>query len=175
MHKTVAKVRAVLTWTLVFMSIMAPFYYSGCSTSTRGVVYEDTDFRQNMQRNQVVAYARELVGTKYKYGGRDTRGFDCSGFTRYVLKYFEVELSPSSRAQSKQGKAVEVDETRAGDLIFFRRPSGGAIFHVAMVVSNDHYGLKVIHSTSRGVVIDDISRSTYWKPKIFSARDVLSR
>jgi len=33
----------------------------------------------------------------------------------------------------------------------------------------------VIHSTSRGVVIDNITRSSYWEPKISSARDVISQ
>jgi hypothetical protein len=42
------------------------------------------------------------------------------------------------------------------------------------VVSNNKEGLTVIHSTSRGVVVDNISRSSYWQPKISTARDVVS-
>lgn len=125
-------------------------------------------------RFEIVDYAKKQLGKKYKYAGRSPRtGFDCSGFTHYVMDNFGVDLSTSSRAQENQGKKIKVSEAKSGDLIFFRRSKNGAVFHVALVVSNDREGLKVIHSTSRGVVIDNISVSSYWKPKISTARDVL--
>lgn len=127
-------------------------------------------------RQDVVSYAKKQLGTRYKYAGRSPRqGFDCSGFTHYVLKNFEVNLSTTSRAQEREGKSIKLSEAKSGDLIFFRRSRKGAVFHVALVVSNDRKGLKVIHSTSRGVVIDNLSSSKYWKPKISTARDVLGR
>ncbi|PHN01001.1 C40 family peptidase [Flavilitoribacter nigricans] len=130
--------------------------------------------REARLRQDIVVYAKEQLGTKYKYAGRSPRtGFDCSGFTHYVMDNFDVDLSPSSRAQENQGKKIKISEAKSGDLIFFRRSKNGAVFHVAMVVSNDRDGLKVIHSTSRGVVIDNISVSKYWSPKISTARDVL--
>ena len=62
-----------------------------------------------------------------------------------------------------------------GDLVFFRRSSRENIFHVALVVKNDRDGIQVIHSTSsRGVVLDNITKSTYWAPKLSEARNVLS-
>jgi cell wall-associated NlpC family hydrolase len=125
-------------------------------------------------RQDIVSYAKEQLGTKYKYAGRSPRtGFDCSGFTYYVMDEFGVDLSTSSRAQENQGRKIKVSEAKTGDLIFFRRSKNGAVFHVALVVSNDREGLRVIHSTSRGVVIDNLSTSSYWKPKISTARDVL--
>lgn len=126
-------------------------------------------------RGDIVAYAEKYKGTKYQSGGKSPRtGFDCSGFTSYVLDYFDIDISPSSQAQAKQGVARSVDKVKPGDLIFFRRPEEERIFHVALVVSNDKKSLKVIHSTSRGVVIDDILNNKYWEPKIESARDVVS-
>ena len=121
----------------------------------------------------VVEYAKQFVGTRYIYAGKDPRGFDCSGFTRYVMKEFDVSLSASSRLQEDQGEAIPVSKARAGDLIFFRREKKGRVFHVALVVSNARDGLKVIHSTNRGVVIDNISNNSYWRPKISTARAVL--
>lgn len=125
-------------------------------------------------RSDIVSYAKKYEGTKYKYAGRTPKtGFDCSGFTHYVMNNFEIELSPSSRAQAIQGTSKPVDKVEPGDLIFFRRSKKDPIFHVAMVVSYDRKSLRVIHSTSRGVVIDDILASSYWRPKIDSARDVV--
>lgn len=87
---------------------------------------------------------------------------------------FDIELSRSSRAQATQGSGKPIEKVEPGDLIFFRRSKRSPVFHVAMVVSNDGKRLHVIHSTSRGVVIDDILASSYWRPKIDEGRDVIS-
>lgn len=125
-------------------------------------------------RNDVTKHSKQYVGTKYKYAGKTPQtGFDCSGFTSYVYKQFDVSLSSSSSTQATQGKEVPIDEVKAGDLVFFGKR--GKITHVAMVVSNTSEGISVIHSTtSKGVIIQNISTSKYWKPKIMFARDVVS-
>lgn len=146
---------------------------SGASTSRARSNSRPALTREEMLREDVVQYAKQFVGTKYVYAGKDPRGFDCSGFTRYVWREFDVSLSGSSRMQEDQGSPVSVSKAKAGDLIFFRRERHGRVFHVAMVVSNSREGLKVIHSTNRGVVIDNISNNSYWRPKISTARAVL--
>jgi cell wall-associated NlpC family hydrolase len=122
-------------------------------------------------RNSMVDYAKQYIGTKYKSGGIDPKGFDCSGFTQYVMKKFDYDISRVSGAQAKEGKKVKLKNAKAGDLVFFRK--SGRIFHVALVVDNQKDGLKVIHSTNRGVVVDNITKSSYWKPKLSSAVDVI--
>ena len=66
---------------------------------------------------------------------------------------------------------MKIKHAKAGDLVFFRK--SGRVFHVALVVDNQKDGLKVIHSTNRGVVVDNITKSSYWKPKLSSAVDVI--
>ncbi len=128
--------------------------------------------RDRLLRQDVVEYARHQLGSKYRYGGRDPNGgFDCSGFTYYVYKKFDVSLPTVSSSQAKEGKAVNTSHAKKGDLIFFKK--NGRIFHVALIVSNDSKGLYVIHSTSRGVVIDNVKKSDYWRPKISHVRGVL--
>lgn len=129
--------------------------------------------KKDRLRTDIISYAKQFVGTKYVYAGKDPRGFDCSGFTSYVMKEFDVSLSSSSRMQEDQGRSISVSDALAGDLIFFRREKRGRVFHVALVVSNTRDGLKVIHSTNRGVVVDNISHNSYWKPKISTARRVI--
>ncbi|HQU57965.1 MAG: C40 family peptidase [Phaeodactylibacter sp.] len=125
------------------------------------------------KRKEVVDFAKGYLGTPYRAAGKDPRGFDCSGFTGYVMKNFGVTLSGSSKYQAKEGRKVNIKEVKPGDLIFFRRSPAGEVFHVALVVRNSRDGIEVIHSASRGVVIENISESDYWRPKISSARDVL--
>ena len=131
--------------------------------------------KEDQLRSDVLTYARKYVGSKYRYGGTDPKsGFDCSGFTYFVMKEFDIALNRSSRSQESNGRSIKVSEAKAGDLLFFRRSRSGNVFHVALVVSNDRNGLKVIHSTSsRGVIIDNITHSSYWKPKVSTARRVI--
>lgn len=126
-------------------------------------------------RQDIVAFAKKYEGVKYKYAGKEPRtGFDCSGFTSYVMDRYDISLSASSRLQEGQGRRIRPADVQPGDLIFYRRSAGGRVFHVSLVVSNDREGIRVIHATSRGVVIDNISTSSYWEPKISTARDVIS-
>ena len=126
-------------------------------------------------RQDVVTFAKKFQGTKYTYAGKEPRtGFDCSGFTSYVMARYDISLSASSRQQENQGRKLNLDQVQSGDLIFYRRPGNDRVFHVSLVVDNTREGIEVIHATSRGVVIDNISTSSYWKPKISTARDVIS-
>lgn len=124
-------------------------------------------------RQEAVSYAKTFMGTKYKLGGTTPRGgFDCSGFTSYVMKKVDVAISRTSQAQENNGKKVRLKKVQPGDLIFYRRSPLGKVFHVSIVVANKEDGIYVIHSTSRGVVIDNVTKSSYWSPKISSARSV---
>ena len=121
----------------------------------------------------VVSEAKKLLKSAYKYGGKSPKGFDCSGFTQYVFKKaVNVKLSASSSTQVKQGKKVKLKKAQAGDLIFFKRKK--RINHVGIVYKNNKDGLWVIHSTSsKGVILEEISRSAYWKPKIAVVKRVI--
>jgi cell wall-associated NlpC family hydrolase len=150
------------------------------TTTNEGTVEED--LREAVPedeaelRLQVLDYARQHLGTKYRYGGNTPKeGFDCSGFTKYVMDKVDVAITRTSRSQENEGKKIKTKNVKPGDLVFFRRSPVGKVFHVSIVVENSDEGLIVIHSTSRGVVIDNISKSSYWSPKLSSARDVLSQ
>jgi len=126
-------------------------------------------------RNRITGYAQKYVGASYKYAGTSPNtGFDCSGFTSYVLKEFKVKVSPASAEQSKQGVKVSLERVRPGDLVFFGDKN--RIQHVAIVVERKKSGIICVHSTtSRGVIVENVSTSTYWKPKILFARDVIGK
>lgn len=127
-----------------------------------------------VKRKNLTKYGQKYVGTKYKYAGKDPKGFDCSGFTSYVMKSEGVTVSSSSKMQATEGKSIPVNKVKPGDLIFFGKK--GKVSHVAMVVSNTSEGISVVHSTSsKGVMVQNVTKSTYWKPKILFARDVISQ
>ena len=128
-----------------------------------------TTFATPAERRQHVVWFAESHadwGIQYSMGSSSLDdGFDCSGFVRYVLKYFDIKSSRSSSEQFKEGTHIPVSLARGGDLVFFGGKNN--ISHVAMVVSNDDKGLVVVHSTcSRGIVKENITESSYWKPKL---------
>ena len=89
------------------------------------------------------------------------------------MKGFGVNLSPSSNEQSEDGFEVALEDVKPGDLIFFG--TDDKIQHVAIVARNDEEGIFCVHSTSsRGVILENVTASSYWKPRIMFARDVLS-
>lgn len=155
------------------------WYMARCGATHKTAAYpienRSNQTSESRKRVEIVRYAKKHIGSKYKYAGRSPKGFDCSGFTHYVMSNFNVDLVPVSREQEKQGKSISVSQVQPGDLMFFRRTKNGPVYHVALVVSNDRRGISVVHSSSkRGVVLDNITENSYWKSKYQTARDVLS-
>ena len=125
-------------------------------------------------RSEVIGYAQNFLGLRSRSAGHSPKtGFDCSGFTNFILDEFGVKVSTSSFTQSRQGLKVSLNDVLPGDLIFFG--GRGRIQHVAMVIEKTAEGIFCVHSTcTRGIVVENISTSKYWKPKILFARDVIS-
>ena len=126
-------------------------------------------------RKDIAQYAKRFKGVRYKYAGKTPKtGFDCSGFTSYVYRKFDIIVSPGSKYQAQLGKKKSLKNARAGDLLFFGKR--GKVTHVALITKNSNAGIEVVHATSsRGVMEQNVTQSSYWKPKIMFARDVLSK
>jgi cell wall-associated NlpC family hydrolase len=153
--------------------LLLPLFLIGTSSAPLPP-YKPDDAEVMQLRQFVCGYAQNFTGLRYVHAGTSTRtGFDCSGFTSFILKEFGIKTSPGSNIQSTEGVGVALKEVLPGDLVFFGR--GKRIQHVAMVVENTEEGIICVHSTSsRGIIVENISTSSYWKPKILFARDVIT-
>lgn len=126
-------------------------------------------------RGQLLVEAKKHIGTKYVWASARPGAFDCSGFTSYVMGQNGIKITRSSKYQAQQGKAIDMQNVKPGDLIFFsKHGKGGRVTHVAMVVDNSKNGIHVIHATRRGVVVDNLTKSSYWMPKVLYAKDMIS-
>lgn len=116
---------------------------------------------------EVVAYAKQLLGCKYVYGGSGPSVFDCSGFTMYVYKHFGYSMGHSAVTQAGVGRYVSRSELQPGDLIIFNNESNKSIGHVGIYVGSGNF----IHASSGSgkIVIASLSNS------YFSARYVTAR
>ena len=114
---------------------------------------------ENDLRSEIVEYALQFVGNRYKYGGTNPNtGVDCSGFTSYVLRNAAgVQLPHSSAGQSRMGRVVKSSEMRPGDIICYA--SGKKINHVALYIGNG----KIVHASTEKTGIK-VSRWNYRTP-----------
>lgn len=110
-------------------------------------------------RQQVVDYALQFVGGRYRYGGNDPHsGVDCSGFTRYVLQNAAgVSMNRSSGSQAVQGRSISAAEIQPGDLVFYS--NGSRINHVALYIGNG----QIVHASTERTGIKT-SNWTYRNP-----------
>ncbi|MEY3051541.1 MAG: hypothetical protein RLY31_1326 [Bacteroidota bacterium] len=161
------------------MTLVLPTRLAGQSYGTNGPIAEARHtlklVNEIFVRQDVTTHAKEYLGLKYrKAGNSPSTGFDCSGFICFLLREYDYRLPRTSAVQEKEGLEISREEARPGDLVFFRHSKAGRVFHVAMVVDNQDGDLHIIHSTSRGIVIDRLQDSAYWRAKVITLRDVIS-
>lgn len=120
---------------------------------------------------QIVEFAMNYIGVPYVYGGSTPQGFDCSGFTQYVMKNFDIFLPRSSHDQYSMGTRVAKAQLIPGDLVFFKYSSGYRINHVGIYIGDGNF----IHSPIPGqtVKIDSLTNG-YFNTYYYGATRVIN-
>ena len=116
---------------------------------------------------------KQLIGTPYRYAGNSANGIDCSGLIHYMFGAVGAEVARTSRDLSKSGYEVDIDQVEKGDLVFFkgRNSKSKTVGHVAIVVEGSGDEMLFLHaSSSRGVVIDKISDTSYFQKRLLFAK-----
>lgn len=125
---------------------------------------------------KIVATAKSYRGVKYKYGGVDRKGIDCSSLTGKAYQSVGITLPRVSRDQAKVGKRIYIGDLQKGDLIFFgASPGSKTVTHVGIVSYHVGDVIKFVHaSTSSGVVESTLS-PVYWRQRYILARRPLAK
>lgn len=102
----------------------------------------------------IVAEAKKWLGTPYSFGagdnsgptvGKTGKGFDCSGFAKYLYaKEYGVNLPHFAASQMKMGKPVDQQDLAPGDLVFFNKGE-----HEGIYLGNGQF----IHAPHTGDVV----------------------
>lgn len=95
-------------------------------------------------RQNLVNYAMQFVGGRYRAGGNDPHtGADCSGFVKYVMQNGAgISMNRSSSAQATQGRTISSSQMQPGDLIFYG--NGSRVNHVAMYIGDG----QIVHAST---------------------------
>jgi len=118
--------------------------------------------RSEMSNFNLYFFIDEWYGTKYKYGGTDSTGIDCSAFSQKLYgKVYGVEILRTARAQHKHCERIKYpNDASEGDLLFFRIHHL-RVSHVGVYLANGYF---VHSSASKGVVISNLNNK-YWRKR----------
>jgi len=119
---------------------------------------------RKIKNKELYFFIDEWYGVKYKWGGNDKAGVDCSGFTKqlYTTVYKkEVKRTVATLHQSTRNFKRK-RRLREGDLVYFQEDDDPS--HVGVYLRNGFF----VHSAKgKGVHISNINDS-YWK-RIYKA------
>lgn len=114
----------------------------------------------------VINTAKQYMGVPYVWGGETPTGFDCSGFTQYVLKQNGIKIPRTAAEQYQSGVSIMKSNLKTGDLVFFTTYKPGAS-HVGFYMGDG----KFIHASSgaKQVTISSLDEA-YYTEKYIGAR-----
>lgn len=113
-----------------------------------------------MTVQELTAYAKSYIGkVKYVFGGEDVENgnLDCSSYIQLVYGKAGVSLPRTTQEQAKVGTHVDPSEAKEGDMVMFQNTYTNGISHVGYYLGNN----KVLHNSSSGLTISDLSSGYY--------------
>lgn len=157
------------------------FSLSSCKSTRRAKVVtkkskteKTISTSEHPKANNIVDYAMQFEGVKYKYGGTTKRGMDCSGLIQTSYKSENVMLPRTTKDLSKIGEWIDLKEVKKGDLLFFAtKKNSRKVNHVGIVTYANKDEVEFIHaSTSKGVMTSKL-KQRYWYFAFVQARRIL--
>jgi cell wall-associated NlpC family hydrolase len=155
----------------IWIIISFIFVLAGCSLVPDRNTYSPQTggtYSESIKKKLYAQYT-QWRGTKYKLGGLNKKGIDCSGFVFVTYKSKLGKVLPrTTHLQVTVGSNVKRNELQAGDLVFFK--TGKFKRHVGIYLEHG----KFLHaSTSNGVTISRLENN-YWKSRYWRAKRIKS-
>lgn len=121
----------------------------------------------DIKNEKLYQFINDWYGVKYKYGGKDKAGIDCSGLTASLyLAVYKKTISSNTKDLVSEVKKIKESDLKEGDLVFFNT-NGKSISHVGVYLQNH----KFVHaSTKKGVMISDMNEPYFKQTYVSSGR-----
>jgi cell wall-associated NlpC family hydrolase len=129
-----------------------------------------SQFRKPISPAAWKAEADRWLGVKYRKGGLNRAGIDCSGLaSQMYLAVAGIALPRTTQDQSRCGSPVSRTDLRPGDLIFFTTLKQKAVDHVGIYLGDARF---VHASPNKGVVVSSLLQD-YYMQRYHSARRIV--
>lgn len=121
----------------------------------------------DIKNEKLYQFINDWYGVKYKYGGKNKSGIDCSGLTSALyLTVYKKTISSNTKDLVSEVKKIKESDLKEGDLVFFNT-NGKSISHVGVYLQNH----KFVHaSTKKGVMISDMNEPYFKQTYVSSGR-----
>ncbi|MEP6931930.1 MAG: C40 family peptidase [Flavobacterium sp.] len=143
---------------LALLSIL----FTSCKSSSPIVTKNESKRENKNTVKHLIDVATDNLGVRYKAGGTNKTGYDCSGLVFTTFQTEKITMPRTSYEQSKIGKIINFDDAQKGDLIFFKTNKSKQINHVGLITEITSDEIKFVHSsTSKGVIISSTKEPYY--------------
>jgi len=156
----------------VLLALVLGKFLGGSSNATDipslpGTATDSKTTASNAKGDAIVKSAQKYMGVPYVWGGTALDGWDCSGYTQYVMKENGISIPRTAAEQYAKGTAVNKSKLKVGDLVFFTTYKPGAS-HVGFYMGNG----KFIHASSaaKEVTINSLNEEYYTEHYIGARR-----
>jgi len=156
----------------VLLALVLGKFLGGSSNATDipslpGTATDSKTTASNAKGDAIVKSAQKYMGVPYVWGGTAPDGWDCSGYTQYVMKENGISIPRTAAEQYAKGTAVNKSKLKVGDLVFFTTYKPGAS-HVGFYMGNG----KFIHASSaaKEVTINSLNEEYYTEHYIGARR-----
>ena len=121
---------------------------------------------ETISNTELFSVIDEWWATRYKYGGEDKQGIDCSAFTGKLLSLvYGINLPRTATEQYKLVEKITKENLVEGDLVFFN--TRGGVSHVGVYLGDNYF---VHSSVKNGVTINSLTDDYYGRKFIGGGR-----
>jgi len=121
---------------------------------------------ESLTNPSLYSFIDEWWATRYRYGGEDKNGIDCSAFTEKVeTSVYGISLPRTAKEQYNLVEKIPVENLKEGDLVFFN--TRGGVSHVGVYLGDNYF---VHSSVNAGVTISSLTDDYYSRKFIGGGR-----
>lgn len=149
------------------LALLVPGPVAAQEADPGGYTYADMGYldpgdvvTQSSTGDTIASFARQFEGYPYVWAGNGPGGFDCSGFTQYVLlNTLGIDIGHGVAGQTGYGSWVDWGAWQPGDLVYFAGTYAAGISHAGVYIGSGQF----IHAENygTGVVISSLYSDYY--------------